>query len=65
MRDQHHRACAHLPGRRRDRGALVGEPFTHPLKDPLRDGELVPPGPHLRQMLGRLFFVRPAPRAPR
>ncbi|MEY9989534.1 hypothetical protein ABIE67_001566 [Streptomyces sp. V4I8] len=45
-----------LPGRRRGRGALVGELLTHPLKDTFGDGEFVPLGPHLRELLGRLFF---------
>ncbi|MFF1505610.1 hypothetical protein ACFVZR_38690 [Streptomyces sp. NPDC058316] len=54
-----------LPRRRRGRGALVGELFAHPLKDPLGDGQLVPLGPHLRQLLGQLFFKFVQFRAPR
>lgn len=57
VRDQHHRSSAHLPGRRRGRGAFVGKLFAHPLKNPLRDGELVPLGPHLRQLLGEQFLT--------
>ncbi|MFI7295122.1 hypothetical protein [Streptomyces sp. NPDC050121] len=64
VRDQHHRPAAHLPRRRRDRGALVGELFAHPL-DPLGDREFVPLGPHLRQLLGQLFFEFVQFRAPR
>ncbi|MBW5252928.1 hypothetical protein P8A21_39260 [Streptomyces poriferorum] len=42
---------AHLPRRRGGRGALVGELLTHPVKDTFGDGEFVPLGPHLRQLL--------------
>ncbi|MEU2859293.1 hypothetical protein ACIQWL_54075 [Streptomyces mirabilis] len=38
--------------------------LRHTAIDPLRDGELVPLGPHLRQMLGQLFFEFPAARGP-
>ncbi|GAB2896460.1 hypothetical protein GCM10027074_74890 [Streptomyces deserti] len=65
VRDQHHRPAAHLPRRRRDRGAPVGELFAHPLKDPLVDGKLAPLSPHLRQVFGRLFFEFVQFRAPR
>lgn len=57
VRDQHHRSSAHLPRRRRDGGSLVGELCAHLLKNPLRDGELVPRGPHLRQLLGEQFLT--------
>ncbi|MFE2537071.1 hypothetical protein [Streptomyces sp. NPDC059371] len=30
--------------------------FAHPLQDPLGAGKFVPLGPHLRQLLGQLFF---------
>ncbi|MFJ5594747.1 hypothetical protein ACIQCG_34030 [Streptomyces noursei] len=61
MRDQHHRLPVHWRGR----GAFVGELFAHPLKDPFGDGELVPFGPYLRQLLGQLFFEFVQFRAPR
>ncbi|MGC9544172.1 hypothetical protein [Streptomyces sp. UG1] len=56
MRDRHHRPAAHLPGRRRGRGAFVGEPLAHPVKDTFGDGEFVPLGSYLRQLFGQLFF---------
>lgn len=56
---------AHLSGRRRGRGAFVGELFAHPLKDPLGDGEFVSLGPHLRQLLGQLFLEFVQLRPPR
>ena len=46
------------------RSALGGELFAHPLTDTLGHGQLITFGPHLRQLLGQLFFERvpfPAP----
>ncbi|MFI7173374.1 hypothetical protein [Streptomyces spororaveus] len=73
MRDQHHRSSAHPPtrppahppGRRRGRGAFAGELFAHPLKDTFGDGEFIPLSPHLRQLLGQLFFEFVPLRPPR
>ena len=48
----------------RPRSALGGELFAHPLTDTLGHGQLITFGPHLRQLLGQLFFERvpfPAP----
>ncbi|MET9452498.1 hypothetical protein [Streptomyces cinerochromogenes] len=56
VRDQPDRPSSHLPGRRRGRGALVGELLAHALKDPFGDREFVAFGPYVRQLLGQLFF---------
>jgi hypothetical protein len=39
--------------------------FAHPFKDAFGDGEFVPLGPYLRQLLGQLFFEFVQFRAPR
>ncbi|MFD7491165.1 hypothetical protein ACFV8T_01885 [Streptomyces sp. NPDC059832] len=56
MRDQHDRPTTHLARYRHSRSALVGQLLAHPLKGAFGDGEFVPFGPYLRQLLGRLFF---------
>ncbi|WP_329213802.1 hypothetical protein OG257_34175 [Streptomyces sp. NBC_00683] len=65
MRDEHHRSSAHLSGRRRRRGAFISELFAHPLKDPFGDGEFIPLGSYLRQLLGQLFLEFVQLRRPR
>ncbi|MFD9791390.1 hypothetical protein ACFWXK_10605 [Streptomyces sp. NPDC059070] len=45
--------------------ALVGDLLAHPLKDTFGGGELVPLGPHLRQLLGQLVFEFVQLRPPR
>ncbi|WP_163010543.1 hypothetical protein [Streptomyces dangxiongensis] len=56
MWDQHDRPPTHLRGHRRGRDALISDLFAHPLKDPFGDSKFVSLGPHLRQLLGQLFF---------
>ncbi|MEU1851509.1 hypothetical protein ABZ499_20095 [Streptomyces sp. NPDC019990] len=53
------------PGAGAAEATFPGELFAHPLKIPLRDGELVALGPHLRQLLGQPFFEFVQFRAPR
>ncbi|MFI1865323.1 hypothetical protein [Streptomyces jumonjinensis] len=39
--------------------------LAHPLKDSLSDGEFIPLGPYLRQLLGQLLFEFVQFRTPR
>lgn len=56
VRDEHHGPPGHLAGRRGGRGRLACDLFAYSLEDSFGDGEFVPFGSHLGQLLGQLFF---------